>query len=53
MLRAGHYVIPHWFNRTWRVAYKDQFGRPERLPLYYVADDWFLQAWWMKPQAAR
>ena len=23
-------------------------GRPGQLPLYYVADDWFLQAWWMK-----
>lgn len=50
VLRAGHYVIPHWFNRTWRVAYKNQFGRPERLPLYYVADDWFLMSWWMKSQ---
>ena len=49
VLLAGHYVVPHWFNRTWRVSYRNRFGRPQALPLYYSADDWFLMAWWSQP----
>ena len=29
VLLWGHYVIPHWHTRTFRVAYWDKFDRPE------------------------
>jgi microcin C transport system substrate-binding protein len=48
VMLAGFYVIPHWHNTVHRVAYKNQFGRPDKLPLFYQSEDWFLQAWWMK-----
>ena len=31
VLLWGHYVIPHWHIRTFRVVYWDKFGRPRRL----------------------
>lgn len=45
-LLAGHYVIPHWHNRTHRVAYKSRFGIPTNQPLYYQPDQWMLKTWW-------
>lgn len=48
-LLAGQYVIPNWHNRTHRVAYKNRFGIPTTLPLYYQPEDWMLRAWWVKP----
>lgn len=48
VLLAGQYVIPHWHNNTHRVAYRNRFGRPEKLPLYYHSEDWFLQSWWSR-----
>ena len=29
VLLWGHYVIPHWHSRTFRVAYWDKFDRPD------------------------
>lgn len=51
VLLAGHYVIPHWYNNSHRVSYRDVFGRPDRLPLYYHSEDWFLTAWWHRSAA--
>ena len=34
VLLWGHYVIPHWHSRVFRVAYWDKFGRPEINPPY-------------------
>ncbi|MFT3803077.1 MAG: extracellular solute-binding protein [Burkholderiaceae bacterium] len=51
VLRAGYYVIPQWYNKVHRVSYKNRFGRPRTLPLYYQAEEWFVQAWWMLPDA--
>lgn len=42
----GHYVIPHWYSGTHRVAYWNRFGFPDKLPLYYQADAWFVSSAW-------
>jgi microcin C transport system substrate-binding protein len=52
VLRAGYYVIPHWYNNTHRVSYKNLFGRPDKVPSYYHSEDWFLAAWWMRAAEA-
>ncbi|MFU8857482.1 MAG: extracellular solute-binding protein [Deferrisomatales bacterium] len=43
VLLWGHYVIPHWHIRSFRVAYWDKLGRPEATPKYSLAFD----AWWV------
>lgn len=44
VLLWGHYVVPHWHSRVFRVAYWDKFARPEVTPKYGLA----LDAWWAK-----
>ncbi|WP_052812750.1 extracellular solute-binding protein [Desulfonatronum thioautotrophicum] len=44
VLLWGHYVVPHWHSRVFRVAYWDNFARPETNPRYGLA----LDAWWVK-----
>ncbi len=46
VLLAGHYVIPHWHIRSFRVAFWDMFGRPPTFPKYGFAFD----AWWVDQQ---
>ena len=41
----GWYVIPHWHSTSWRVAYWDRFGRPEKLADYGLD----IQSWWIDP----
>ncbi len=45
VLLWGHYVIPHWHIRAFRVAYWDKFGRPPRNPKYDLGID----TWWIDP----
>jgi len=45
----GWYVIPHWHVTSWRVAYWDKFGRPEK-PADYGLD---FQSWWIDPDKER
>jgi microcin C transport system substrate-binding protein len=42
VLLWGHYVVPQWHSRTFRLAFWDIFGRPERTPRYGVG----FNAWW-------
>lgn len=49
VLLWGHYVIPHWHSRTFRVAWWDKLGRPERTPRYALD----LQSWWVEPSKDR
>ena len=49
VLLAGHYVIPNWHIKTWRVAYWDRLQHPEVTPLYDVG----LMTWWAKPELAQ
>jgi len=45
VLLWGHYVIPQWHIRSFRVAYWDRFGRPEQSPKYaFGFDTWWLDA---------
>ncbi len=43
VLLWGHYVIPHWHIRAFRVAYWDKFGRPKIPPKYGLGFD----GWWV------
>jgi microcin C transport system substrate-binding protein len=46
VLLWGHYVIPHWHLRTFRVVYWDKFVRPAVAPKYALGFD----TWWVDPQ---
>ncbi|UTW08031.1 extracellular solute-binding protein [Pseudomonas benzenivorans] len=45
----GHYVIPNWHIKTWRVAYWNHLAHPQVTPLYDIG----LNTWWFRelPQA--
>lgn len=43
------YVIPQWHSSDYRVAYWDQFDRPEQRPKY----DLGLDTWWYLPEKAK
>ena len=49
VLLSGHYVIPNWHLKTWRVAYWSHLGHPEITPLYDVG----LMTWWNKPDVSK
>jgi microcin C transport system substrate-binding protein len=42
VLLAGHYVVPNWHIKTWRLAYWDSIEHPAVTPLY----DYALMSWW-------
>jgi microcin C transport system substrate-binding protein len=46
VLLWGHYVIPQWHIRSWRVAHWNKLGRPAVSPKY----DLGLDTWWIKPE---
>ncbi len=48
VLQWGHYVIPHWHLRFFRVAYWDLFERPSITPKYDLGFD----TWWVNPAKA-
>jgi microcin C transport system substrate-binding protein len=43
VLLWGHYVIPQWHIRNFRVAYWNMFGRPKTAPRYALGFDY----WWV------
>jgi microcin C transport system substrate-binding protein len=45
VLLWGHYVIPHWHIRAFRVAYWNKFDRPASNPPYGLP----LFSWWIDP----
>ncbi len=45
VLLWGHYVIPNWHIKTWRVARWNRFEHPEVAPLYDIG----LYTWWARP----
>ncbi|MBM7062044.1 ABC transporter substrate-binding protein [Pseudomonas sp. UL073] len=48
-LQWGYYVVPNYYVDTWRLAYWNKFGRPEKTPLY----DYGLMTWWLKSDQAQ
>ncbi len=50
ILRHGHYMVPHFFAPTHRLAFRSTLAWPETLPLFYAAEPWTLKTWWTNPQ---
>lgn len=48
VLLHKYIVVPHWFSSTHRVAYRNRFGIPTTMPLYYAADPYVISTWWQK-----
>lgn len=46
VLLNKYIVVPHWYSSTHRIAYRNRFGMPQQLPLYYQADPYVLSTWW-------
>jgi microcin C transport system substrate-binding protein len=49
VLLWGHYVIPQWHIRSFRVAYWNKFSRPKIAPKYGFGFD----TWWVDPAKAK
>ena len=49
VLLWGHYVIPQWHIRSFRVAYWNKFSRPKFAPKYGFGFD----TWWVDPAKAK
>ncbi|WP_374418543.1 extracellular solute-binding protein [Stutzerimonas kunmingensis] len=45
VLLWGHYVVPNWHIKTWRVAYWNHLAHPEVTPRQDIG----LMTWWRKP----
>lgn len=46
VMRHQHLFVPHWYSRTFRVAWRGgRFGMPEPPP-HYRPDAWALSHWW-------
>ncbi len=45
-LLQGHYVIPHWHIRNFRLVYWNKFSRPAVSPKYDIG----FENWWQDPQ---
>jgi microcin C transport system substrate-binding protein len=49
VLLHHNFVVPHWHSRTFRLAFWDKFGRPERNPKYGLG----LDTWWIDTNRER
>lgn len=47
VLLWGHYVIPHWHTKVWRVAYWNHLAHPDTPPKYGLPP--VEDTWWVKP----
>ena len=43
VLLWGHYVIPNWHSKNFRLIYWNKFGKPAKLPAYSHG---FPSVWW-------
>lgn len=48
LLLWGHYVVPNWHIKTWRVAYWNHLAHPAVTPRYDIG----LMTWWHKPDSS-
>ncbi|SEM76532.1 peptide/nickel transport system substrate-binding protein [Gemmobacter aquatilis] len=48
VLTTGRYVIPVWYSRVSRLAYRKELHHPARLPLYGDWPGWMPDAWWVE-----
>lgn len=49
VLQHNHYVIPHWNLPSFRLAYWNKFGKPDKRPKYGLA----LDTWWYEPKESK
>ncbi|MBP0494668.1 extracellular solute-binding protein [Roseomonas indoligenes] len=49
VLLWGFHAIPQWHSRTFRLAWWDKFGRPERAPKRAIG----LDSWWVDAEKER
>jgi microcin C transport system substrate-binding protein len=47
VLLWGHYVVPNWHIKTWRVAYWNRFEHPKVTPQYDIG----LHTWWAREKS--
>lgn len=47
VLLWGHYAIPNWHTRDFRIAYWNRFGRPKIFSKYQLS---FFDTWWIDPE---
>ena len=50
VLWYGYYLIPHWYINGYRLSYRNMFGQPSTLPLYYSPNQLLLTWWAQQPQ---
>lgn len=46
VLLWGHYVVPNWHIKTWRVAYWNDLAHPQVTPRQDIG----LMTWWTRPE---
>jgi microcin C transport system substrate-binding protein len=46
VLLHKYIVVPHWYGPTHRIAYRNRFGIPKVMPLYYQANSYVVSSWW-------
>jgi microcin C transport system substrate-binding protein len=49
VIRAGRYMIPHWYKASHWLAYWDVYSRPPTKPRYWRG---VLETWWYDPDKA-
>ena len=49
VLLFGEYLIPNWYIDKHRIAYRNTFEYPKKLPLYYEPVTLLIKSWWKKP----
>jgi microcin C transport system substrate-binding protein len=47
VLLWGHYAIPNWHTRDFRIAYWNRFSRPKIFSKYRLS---FFDTWWVDPE---
>lgn len=48
ILLDGFYLVPNWYTNNHRIAYKNIFDKPDKMPLYYQTESYILSTWWHK-----
>jgi microcin C transport system substrate-binding protein len=47
VLLWNHFVIPQHYNKTYRIAYRDKFGKPKIPAAFSIA---LVDTWWVDPE---
>ncbi len=47
-----YYLVPQYYNANSRIGYKTTLAYPKTTPVTYQAEDWIIDYWYKKPQAA-